>query len=60
MEREGIDLSEEELKYIKNWQQTIAKLVQENALKDKKIKQLEKKLAQKQKKNKKLSDKSMF
>jgi len=51
LKREGINLDKEGLSdYIKNWQQTIAKLVQENALKDKKIKELEKKLTKKEKK----------
>jgi len=53
LKREGIDLDKEGLSdYIKNWQQIIAKLVQENALKDKKIKELEKQLSQKTKKSK--------
>ena len=47
----GIDLDKEGLTdHFKSWQQTIAKLVQENALKDKKIKELEKKLTKKEKK----------
>jgi len=50
LEREGIDLSKEGLEYIKTWQQTISKLVQENARQAKKIQELEKKLA-KEKKN---------
>ncbi|KLL04877.1 MAG: hypothetical protein MRERV_1c052 [Mycoplasmataceae bacterium RV_VA103A] len=51
LKRKGINLDEEGLSdYFKKWQQIILKLIQDNSLQVKKIKELEKKLAKKEKK----------
>ena len=48
LKKKGINLVKgEAVNYLENWRQTILKLVAENALKDKKIQELEKKLAKK-------------
>jgi hypothetical protein len=53
LKREGIDLDKEGLSdYIKNWQQTISKLIQENTQQAKRIRELEKNLLAKNKKKK--------
>jgi len=51
LEQKGINLSEDGLgDYLENWRQTTLKLVEENSRQGKRIKELEKQLAQKQKK----------
>lgn len=52
LEKKGIDLTEDGLgDYLESWRQTMLKLIQENSLKEKRVKELEKKLAKKNKKN---------
>ena len=51
LEKKGIDLNEDGLgDYLENWRQTTLKLIHENSLLVKKVKDLEKKLAKKQSK----------
>jgi hypothetical protein len=51
LEKKGVDLAEDGLgDYLESWRQTMLKLVQENSFKEKRIKELEKKLVKKGKK----------
>jgi hypothetical protein len=48
LEKKGFDLNEDGLgDYLENWRQTMLKLVEENSRQEKRIKELEKKLAKK-------------
>jgi len=48
LEQKGIDLQEDGLgDYLENWRQTMLKLIEENSRQEKRIKELEKKLAKK-------------
>ena len=50
LRKKGINLTEDGLgDYLENWRQTMLKLVQENSSQAEKIRELEKKLAKKQK-----------
>ena len=51
LEKKGINLAEDGLgDYLESWRQTMLRLIEENSLKEKRIKELEKKLAKKQRK----------